>query len=322
MARAKALASGLQGFTPPGDLPAPLWEAAYLLEEAQKEQRPLVERLRILGLMATSLDQLFVDQVPGFQSGDPGEQKRADDLAARTVAVDSLLRTASAHLQDHLLPLLAREHGVHLLIPQNLDPEDQNWLVDLFHERVFPLLTPLAIDPGHPFPFISSFSLNLLVALRWPEANVARPVPIFARVKVPRLLPHFIQIPRQANQATGRRQERIFIQSEELVRFFLAELFPGLDVESAYLFRVLRTTEPGMPPLLPEGSRPRQRQKILPVVRLDTEQSMPAAISGWLIEHLHAPAYACYRSSAPIAQLHLVEFANLIEEFGETLPLS
>jgi polyphosphate kinase len=313
--RAKALAIGLHTYGPPENLPQPLWEAAYLLTQCQGEERPALEQLRILGLAATSLDQFSVDQLPHWLPGARTDQEVARVLAKIALSVDEILQAATDLLQDHLLPRLSREHGVDVLTPQQLDSEARHWLNTLFSERVYPLLTPLAIDPGHPFPFISSFSLNLLVSLRHSSLDGQRSISTYARVKVPRLLPRFIRIPHQESE------RRIYIQSEELVRFYLPELFPGLTVESAHLFRVLRAAESETQHELSDDLRVRQRQMNLPVVRLDIGRAMPPHISTWLIERLQAPSYACYHSSKPIGQLHLVELANRIENVTETVDL-
>ena len=307
--RARALALGLKSFIPDRDLPEALWETAYLLAESQVRTRPLLERLRILGLMATSLDQFFVEELTRWQTLASHHMTYARLLTHLADYVEPMVQQASTQLRTELLPTLAREYGVDISTPEQLPPAALDWLRIFFQERVYPLLTPLAIDPGHPFPFISSFSLNLIVSLRRSLQRDARQPLTYARIKVPRLLSRFIRV-----DVAG--SERIYVRSEDIVRFFLPKLFPGLTVENTFLFRVVRAAEPstGKEPFAQLGSR--QQQLVLPVVRLDVEQEMPDHLLSWLIEHLQAPPYVCYQSSDQIGQLHLVELANLIEENG------
>jgi polyphosphate kinase len=179
--------------------------------------------------------------------------------------------------------------------------------------RVYPLLTPQAVDPGHPFPFISSFSLNFIVLLRSEPPNRAWEAPTYVRIKVPRLLPRFIAMPADPEAMTGDRPMRNYIQSEEVVRFFLPELFPGLVVESAFLFRVVRGVQPDEEVRGSIQRRLRQRELTWPVVRLDVERAMPASLLDWLNEHLNAPTYACFRLPEPLGDLQLVDLANLLD---------
>jgi polyphosphate kinase len=311
--RARALAAGYRRFRPQQDLPRPLWETVYLLEECQNVERPLLERLRILGLMATSLDQFFIEVLPRWQDESQPTAESMHWLAALPAFVESTLQTASSYLSDTLLPALAKTHHIEICPLSTLGPSDQQWLRRFFHERVYPLLTPLAIDPGHPFPFISTFSLNFIAQL-CAEQDEAGHDRILARIKVPRLLPRFITLP-AAEHRSGRGQAGVhcYVQSEEVVRFFLPELFPGLAVEYASLFRVVRALEPRLPKEESLERGVRQRELSLPVVRLDVEQTMPAHLLDWLLDHLGVPPYASFRLPNQIGELQLVDLANLLE---------
>ena len=306
--RARALAAGLRRFraSRPGTeaLPAPLEEAFYLLQEAEKGARPLTERLRILGLMATTLDHFFVAELAPCQEGSLPSSVPALS-AARAESVRRLLTQASRLLQRELLPHL-EELGVFVTQPEQLTGEQQAWLRRYFQEQVFPVITPLAVDPGRPFPFISSHSLNLLVALDVGGGRL-HPSQAYARIKVPRVIPRFVPV-------LAPIHRRIYVLSEALVRFFLADLFPALPVRAAYSFRVLRIdhcpprlTDPASLPRLVSGRRPS------PVARLDVEVGMPLPWQRWLQGHLAASPALSFELEPPLGMHCLVELANSVE---------
>lgn len=327
--RAKALARGLQAVLASEADGGPLPEATYLLAEARNPDRPLLERLRILGLMATGLDQFFVEHLPDWQRAAqrrPQMAARLDELPAR---LQPLLHQASQCLQAELLPALNQAYGVSLHDPATLPADEQAWLRRFFQQRVYPLLTPLAVDPGHPFPFISSFSLNLLVQLEGMAASSSWP---YARIKVPRLIPRFVHLllepahPAEpihwTKSADVDLSKHTYVCSEELIRFMLPELFSGLEVKGAYLFRVLRAGESWQKRAELSNLRPNLRHQQLssPVVRLDVEGSMPDHLLSWLVEHLNVPGYACYRLAGYLGQFQLIDLANLIDDIQSASP--
>ncbi|MBX2999790.1 MAG: hypothetical protein KF893_14820 [Caldilineaceae bacterium] len=310
--RAQSLAHGLRSFRPAQDLPKALWEVAYLWQESHNQERSPLERLRILGLMATSLDQFFVEQIPLWHSYRQ-DAEHARYLSQVPSYVEGLLRQTAAALHSELLPILTEQYAVRLYSPEQLSTPAREWLRRFFQMRVYPLLTPQAVDPGHPFPFISSFSLNFIVLLRPEAPSAAWEAPIYARIKVPRLLPRFIALPAKDELPAGERPVRNYILSEEIVRFFLPELFPGLGVEGAFLFRVVRGAQPHDSDDATVQRRLRQRELTWPVVRLDVEKAMPDALLHWLTDHLDVPTYACFRLSDPFGDLQLLDLANLID---------
>lgn len=310
--RAKSLATGLARYQPPSSFPRTLTEPGYLCDESHNAARPLLERIRILGLMATSLDQFFMDQGGGSGEDDEGDQPElfSDEFCA---AVNGLLARSSRLLRVELLPALAQERGALMRQPATLDREQRVWLRSFFQAQIFPLLTPLAIDPGHPFPFISSYSLNFLVQLRGLKPGAAPSAPGFARIKVPRLLSRFVEVPR-SEMAEGSNA-RSFVWSEEIVRFFLPELFPGLTVENAWLFRVLRPVPTSSQDggLFDPQSVLHQRHLLSSVVRLDVEADMPGLMLDWLAERLGAPANGIYPIDGSMALFQLTDLVNLVE---------
>lgn len=318
--RARALAAGLRHFTPPEHTPPDLAETAYLLHESRNPNRPLLERLRILGLMATSLDQFCVDNALAWTRPRPEQAQELQTTPAQVYPplhvaayIGNALREAAALFRDEMLPALSQEANVFLCHPATLAQDERIWLREFFQQWVYPLLTPLAVDPGHPFPFISSFSLNFLVQLRGVPAAWNRPTVTYARIKAPRLLPRFLRLP-DSDASSGDEQR--YLWSEDVIHFFLAELFPGMRVQSAYLFRVLRATPVPLSAIQWDGGRRALHHRHLasPVVRLDVEASMPESLVAWLVEHLGASPPLTYRIDGHLGLLQLIDLANLIEE--------
>jgi len=295
VARARALAAGLKTRLQTASKPAPVVEAAYLLNEARDPGCPLLERLRILGLLASVLDHYFVEKAPALSDRDQGE------IAAN---LDQILQRSYVELNESLLPALSDEHSIEIRRPQELDLRQREYLRGFFRQQLYPLLTPLAVDPGHPFPFISSHSINLLVHLGSPDPGIG---PLsYARIKVPRLMSRFVSIPSTA-------KKRLYIWSEDAVTGFLDELFPGMQIETVYLFRVLRASSgSGNGDELEAQSRGLRHQQLAsPVARLEVEAAMPESVVEWLSSNLHVPLQLCFRSTGPLALFQLVDLANL-----------
>ena len=295
VARARSLAAGLKTRLQTAGEPAPVVEAAYLLDEARDRRSPLLERLRILGLLAGVLDHYFVEKAPALSDKEQGE------IAA---SLDPLLQSSYVELNESLLPALSELHGIEIRRPRELDPLQRDYLRGFFRQQLYPMLTPLAVDPGHPFPFISSHSINLLVHLGNPDIDIG---PLsYARIKVPRLMSRFVSIP-------STPEKRLYIWSEDAVTGFLGELFPGMQIESAYLFRVLRASSGSRngDELEAQSRGLRHQQLASPVARLEVEAAAPDAVVDWLATNLHVPLQLCFRSAGPLALFQLVDLANL-----------
>ncbi len=295
VARARALAAGLKTRLQSSQLPPPVVEADYLLAEARDQDCPLLERLRILGLLASVLDHYFVETAPTLSEQSQG------DIAA---SLDPLLQRSYAELNEILLPALSAENDIEVRRPHELTVVQRQYLRRFFRHQLYPMLTPLAVDPGHPFPFISSHSINLLVHLSSLDLGMG---PLsYARIKVPRLMSRFVSIP-----STSRK--RLYIWSEDAVTSFLDELFPGMKIESVYLFRVLRASSGGGNGDELEAQRRglRHQQLASPVVRLEVETTMPESVIEWLSSNLRVPLQLCFRSAGPLALFQLVDLANL-----------
>jgi polyphosphate kinase len=209
---------------------------ARVLALAEDPATPVLERVKFLAIFSQNLDEFFQVRVAGLKDqlaaglGAPSPDGRtpARQLAELRERVAELVHRQERVFLDHVVPALA-ETGIILSSWQELDEEDTRYLDEVFAERIFPVLTPLAVDPGHPFPYISDLSLNLAVVVHDPIEEARR----FARVKVPLLLPRFVVMP------DGER----FVPLEEVIARHLGTLFQGLEVEDHFAFRVTRNAD-------------------------------------------------------------------------------
>ena len=207
-----------------------------VLAMAEDSVRPLAERIRFLAIVSDGLDDFFQVRVAGLheQLRAPGSLTSPDGMTPQEQLerigerVRDLVQRQSAAFGADIAPALAQA-GFTLVNTGDLSEADHALLADVFQERIFPVLTPLAVDPAHPFPYISNLSLNLAVMVRDP----VRHKPRFARVKVPPLLPRFIGLP------DGQR----FVPLEQVVALHLPALFPGMEIVSHHFFRVTRDAD-------------------------------------------------------------------------------
>src|SRR5438105_3575492 len=208
---------------------------ARVLAIAEDESLPLLERAKFLAIFAENLDEFFQVRVAGLKDqhaaglGAPRDgASPAEQLRAVRVLSERLVERQVRVFLKSLAPGLA-EHGIVFSDWEGLDDDDRRYLVENFEQHIYPVLTPLAVDPGHPFPYISNLSLNLAVIVRDPSSGERR----FARVKVPPLLPRFVVMP------DGER----FVPLEQVIAAHLHLLFPGMEVERHYPFRVTRNAD-------------------------------------------------------------------------------
>ena len=206
-----------------------------VLAQAEDATLPLLERVKFLAIFANNLDDFFQVRVAGLKSRlvaglgpGPGTGTPAQQLLAIRGRVEELVERQTRVFLDQLVPNLAAE-GLRLASWSDLDEPGRAHLNTLFEREIFPVLTPLAVDPGHPFPYVSNLSLNLAVMMDDPVDGERR----FARVKVPPLLPRFIVLP------DGEH----FVPLEQVIAAHLDRLFPGLHIGNAYSFRVSRNTD-------------------------------------------------------------------------------
>jgi polyphosphate kinase len=258
---------------------------ARVLNEALDDRTPLLERLRFLSIFSTNLDEFFMVRVAGLRrqvaagvvQPSPDGMTPHEQLDAIARTVDELCARARGCLSV-LLPKLAA-HGVRLLGVDDLSAPEWQAVDEYFESQVFPVLTPLAVDPGHPFPYISNLSLSLAVEIRDPVTGVEH----FARVKVPRSLPRFVSV-------TGRPNH--FVPLEQVIGASLGALFPGMDVVGWYPFRITRYSDLEIPTmeepedLLSTIEEQVFRRRFGEVVRVEVSDDTPASIRRLLLHEL------------------------------------
>jgi polyphosphate kinase len=256
-----------------------------VLHEAFDERNPLFERLKFLSIFSTNLDEFYMVRIaglrrqvaagvvqPSFDGLTP-----AETLAAVGRRVAQQLEEAQACLQGQLLPALA-DRGVRLVTMGDLTPAEWLAVDEFFESQVFPVLTPLAVDPGHPFPYISNLSLSLAVEIRDPVRRVDH----FARVKVPKSLPRWVPF--------GRPNH--FVPLEHVIGANLGALFPGMEVLGWYAFRVTRYSDLDVgkvdeaEDLLEMIEQQVFERRFSEVVRLEVQPTMPAHLRTLLLDEL------------------------------------
>jgi polyphosphate kinase len=258
---------------------------ARVLNEALDERTPLLERVRFLSIFSTNLDEFYMVRVAGLrrQVAAGVVQAPPDGMTPHEQldAIDVMVRQLCARARQGLAALFPRlaDHGVRLLRVEDLTPPEWQAIDEYFESQVFPVLTPLAVDPGHPFPYISNLSLSLAVEIRDPVTGAEH----FARVKVPRSLPRWIPVAGRANH---------FVPLEQVIGANLGALFPGMDLVGWYPFRITRYSDLEIPTmeepedLLSTIEEQVFRRRFGEVVRVEVVDSTPARIRSLLLEEL------------------------------------
>ena len=210
-----------------------------VLHEAEDLRTPLLERVRFLGIFTSNLDEFFMKRVAGLKRQSGSATARSPDgmtpqqvlVALRSCVIE--LQKAQAHCYQQVIRPELAANGVHLLQWADLTPAEREQANRYFRRNVFPILTPLSVDPGHPFPFISNLSESLGVVLRHPD----RDDNLFARIKVPESMPRWIRL--QTDVPTEYR----FVSLYEMIRNNLGDLFPFMQVKDVMVFRITRNAE-------------------------------------------------------------------------------
>jgi polyphosphate kinase len=302
---------------PPGDLPGDRFldrEESWLrfnqrvLELAEDTSLPLLERVRFTSIFASNLDEFFMVRVAGrirrMAAGLPVEQasgRLPSQIYENTLETARELTAMHAqYFSRSLLAALAGE-GIEILRWKELAAQEQAGLQRLFRNRIYPVLTPLVVDPAHPFPYISGLSLSLAVVIADPRTGAT----MFARVKVPPLLPRFLSV------AANR-----FVPIEDVIAAHLQELFVGLEVIEHHVFRVTRTRdleidEDVTEDLLKSLERELLRRRFEPAVRLEVEESISADVLDRLVTELGVDTRAVYRVPGPLDLSGLSAIADL-----------
>lgn len=288
---------------------------ARVLELAEDEGAPLLERVKFLSIFASNLDEFYMVRIAGL--------KRRQSTGLTMRSPDGLtIREQLARISDRTQDLVARhagvfvedvlprleENGIRIVHWDQVADAEAMRLREYFRDQVFPVLTPLAVDPAHPFPYISGLSLNLAVSVRDPETGAPR----FARVKVPDNVPRFVPVHTDDEQS-------VFLPLEDLISAHLGQLFPGLEVIDQHLFRVTRNADVEVEEdrdedLLQALERELQRRRFGPAVRLEVTDSMDPQILDVLMHELEV---------APSDVLHvpgLLDLASLMALYGLDRP--
>lgn len=279
-----------------------------VLELAENERVPLLERAKFLAIFADNLDEFFMVRVAGLK------RRIAAGVAVRTASglmprdlleqlhtrTRELMDRQSQVLRDAVLPALVKE-GIDILHWDELTEDEKTAMSQFFTDRVFPVLTPLAVDPSHPFPYISGLSLNLAVVVQNPITGGEH----FARVKVPPLLQRFIQV------AEGR-----FVPLEDVIAVHLEQLFPGMQVLQHHAFRVTRNEdleveEDDAENLLAALEKELLRRKFGPPVRLEVEESIDPHVRDILISELGVSRSEVFELPGPLDLRGLFAIADL-----------
>jgi polyphosphate kinase len=280
-----------------------------VLAQALSEHTPLLEQAKFSAIFSNNLDEFFMVRVASLKSQvEAGVQTLSDDgltptqqLARVREALHPLLEQQQAHYRLYLKHQLAEE-GVQLLDYTRLNKRQQQWVNTYFQNAIFPVLTPLAVDPAHPFPFISNLSLNIAALIRDPDSGQQQ----FARVKVPQKnLPRFVELP---GDLSDHDPQPVYtaVPLEQVVAFNLQLLFPGMEVEGHYFFRVTRDADLELRDLeaddlmeaLQQGLRKRRMGG--EVVRLEVANEMPDAVVDLLLEGTGVEAEDLYRIQGPL----------------------
>lgn len=282
-----------------------------VLEMAEDSSIPLLERLRFLAIFSSNLDEFFMVRVATLMSKIENEitapnvsgfapQDLMNEISEST---NALVERQSKVFHDDIVPKLKIE-GIEFLHLDDVDETEHSYLSKLFVDRIFPVLTPLAVDPSHPFPYISGLSLNLAVIVKNPVTHEE----FFARVKVPEILPRFI--------ATAKRGSTRFILIEELIAFNLQELFPGMVIEEHYTFRITRNQdlevdEEESEDILLSLEAELSRRRFGPPVRLEIESGVEAKLVDRLAVELGISEENIFHAPSPLDLTALNKIADL-----------
>jgi polyphosphate kinase len=294
-----------------------------VLQEALDSRTPLIERLKFTAIASANLDEFFMVRVAALKQ----------QLAANVSKLSADGRTPAEQLEaitQKLRPLVAKQHqhfeevlrvemknnGIYLLDYLDLDSEQKNYVENYFEEKIFPVLTPLAIDPSHPFPHISNLSLNLAVVIKDPETEEE----LFARIKVPKVLPRFVSFPNELYKKTRHKQQQVIwtgVPLEQVIAHNLESLFPGMNIQEYHTFRVTRNTDLSVAEdeaddlLQAIEQELRKRRLGGSTVRIELHSNTPETIQGMLAEELRLKDQDIYEVNGLLGLGDLMFFLDL-----------
>ena len=275
---------------------------------------PLLERVRFVGITASNLDEFIQKRIGGLRRQEaagmvrpsPDGRTPTEQLELVRAEVNRLQADVSEFWTAELRPLLLDEAGMFISSFSQLCGPQRAHLSRYFRERIYPVLTPLAVDPAHPFPFISNLSLSLGIRMRDPRRGTHH----FARVKVPRAGGRWIQVP-------DSREPFRMVPVEDLVRHHAEELFPGMEIEAAHAFRVTRNAdvrreEEEAEDLLAMIAEELRERRFAPVVHLEVEEEMDASMRRILLDELELGSDDLVALPGELALAECMQLAELV----------
>ena len=295
-----------------------------VLEQAEDHTLPLLERAWFLSIFSSNLDEFYMVRVAGLMRRIKAgiTPVRASGLDAHQVLAQVTSRTKeltarqAALFQEDIRPALA-ERNVKILGWDELNSDQQERLTRYFRHQIYPVLTPLAVDPSHPFPYISGLSLNLAVILRNPRSGKEH----FARIKVPDSLPRLVQVPGRELDAADKAAGCAVIPLEVVIGQHLDHLFPGMDILEHHLFRVTRNEdleveEDDAENLLKAMEKELERRRFGDCVRLEVEDTISSFTRRYLVRALGLKGDDVFELPAPLDltclnQLHDLDIPDL-----------
>lgn len=292
-----------------------------VLDEARDPTNPLLERVKFLAIVGSNLEEFFMVRVGGlkmqketgvFELPPDGLTPSQQLAEIRKVAL-KLMEKAQIVWQEELLPAL-RENGIYVLDYHELTPKQRESVNAYFHEIIYPVLTPLAYDPGHPFPHISNLSLNLAVMVRG-KNNIKR----FARIKVPPSLPQLVPIKRSSGSTRKdgtSPKKHYFVWIDQVIQANLSHLFPGMEVMESHAFHVTRNSDMEIQELealdlldlIEESVR---KRRFGAVTRLMIHPDMSPEVRKILVENLKVEPNEIYELSGPLVLSNLFELTRI-----------
>jgi polyphosphate kinase len=311
-------AGGDPGALPPVDL-GELWidrDVSWLefngrvLEEALDERTPLLERVKFLAIFSSNLDEFFMKRIallrPMSDDGSLAAQERRDELLRKRAMIVAMLERQAACYLDVLRPGLA-EHGVRLVDWDELSVAQRREMSEFFDRQIFPVLTPLGLDAAHPFPYVSNLSTSWAFRLGDPVSSES----VLVRVKIPRELRQWVRV-HDGVEAPAR----VFVGLDHVIAANAEKLFPGMEIESASLFRVCRDAEVELDDGDGESKRvlverELQQRRFEPVVRLEVQPGADAAMLRELTARFALGPEDVYEMPALVDYTTLFEIAGL-----------
>jgi polyphosphate kinase len=280
-----------------------------VLREAEDPANPLLERLKFIAIFDNNLDEFFMKRVGGLKQQlasnirelPPDGRTPRQQLAAVDAVVRPMLARQRRLFNEEILPAL-RQHGLEIVPWADLRAAERRHCVEVFDKQLFPTLTPLAVDPAHPFPFISNLSLSLAISVRTPGEDEFR----FARVKAPHILPRWLQVPKTLRH----------VPLEEVLSHNLERLFPGMEIVDSRPFRVTRNAdvqrnEEEAEDLLEAIQEELRERRFATAVRLELAAGTPQWMCKLLCEQLEIQEQEVYEIEGPLALRDLMQLTGV-----------